>query len=467
MMQAATIVVLLHITASLANAQICTVSEIGFFQSASPQAGASFGRDVEVDGNRAVIGAVGEEAAYVFEGSGTAWQQIARLTPSDAPVAGFGVDVDLDGDRIVVGTHLGRFYVFDLIGSAWTETATITSSDFNPGTGHLVALAGNQIVASYPGAAKAYIFEKFGLFWLETRQLIGDVSSIDIQPNTIAISSKEGSTGNIRIYTKMGATWPKVFTFGSIGLWSDVALTESYLVAAKNGAYPFFVAEVVIFSVTSGNWQLDKAFTLVSAATVTVDASDLCVVASTPSITETFERIGPDWVPGYKTSKGGVAALAGDVVLCGDYSSSVTATNDGSVRLCTFAIPFVPYGSGCPGTGGLTPKLSYTGCPSVGSSVTLSITSALSGSVAILFFGFDEIQVPLNQSGCSFLVGSLIPLSFPVPLFGAGPGLGEIHVSFGIPPGTPVASITSQAIVQDPVHAQGAISTNGVRVTLR
>ncbi|MCY0725599.1 hypothetical protein OVW19_28080, partial [Klebsiella pneumoniae] len=81
---------------------------------------ARFGYAVDLQGARALVGAWGEDtsagdtagAVYVFEreDQGTAdpsddtWHERARLTPADAAAGdSFGRDVDLDGELALVG----------------------------------------------------------------------------------------------------------------------------------------------------------------------------------------------------------------------------------------------------------------------------------------------------------------------------------------------------------------------------
>ena len=103
----------------------------------------AFGVDVAFDGERAVVGASGEDecgansgAAYVFEQDGAPerWTETARLTPSTCEEgAFFGRTMDLDGDRIVVGASSEFFghrrpnaaYVFEYEDDEWRETARL------------------------------------------------------------------------------------------------------------------------------------------------------------------------------------------------------------------------------------------------------------------------------------------------------------------------------------------------------
>jgi len=107
--------------------------------------GAWFGRTISADGDTVVVGALGQRdalgddtgAAYVFEWSGTAWVETAKLRASDAYDRDkFGVAVQIQGDMILVGamysdrimsdTYLeGAVYVFERSGDEWVETGII------------------------------------------------------------------------------------------------------------------------------------------------------------------------------------------------------------------------------------------------------------------------------------------------------------------------------------------------------
>jgi hypothetical protein len=158
--------------------------------------------------------------------------------------------------------------------------------------------------------------------------------------------------------------------------------------------------------------------------------------------------------------------LSQDVVLIGQPFTDQTALDAGSIVFGTTGVPILPYGSGCPGTGGAIPVLSYTGCPVGGATLNFSLTKALGGSTALVFIGLTEAAIPLPPTNCTFLVGNLFPTPFAVPLFGP-PGDGQIQFAVGIPPTTPDVSITTQAIVLDPANSLGAVTTNGVRITFR
>ena len=102
------------------------------------------GLSVSVDGDTAVVGArqdgivVHSGSAYVFTRIGSTWTQQAELLPSDgAAIYTFGWEVSVDGDTAVVGApsdkddngvNRGSAYVFTRIGSTWTQQAKLLPS---------------------------------------------------------------------------------------------------------------------------------------------------------------------------------------------------------------------------------------------------------------------------------------------------------------------------------------------------
>ena len=106
---------------------------------------ADFGYSVSVDGDLVLIGAGWDDdngtksgSAYVFERTGSAWAEQDKLIASDGEGSDyFGLSVSLSGDRAVIGAYgdddngiqSGSAYIFQQIGSEWTEEAKLTASD--------------------------------------------------------------------------------------------------------------------------------------------------------------------------------------------------------------------------------------------------------------------------------------------------------------------------------------------------
>ena len=133
------------------------------------QAGDFFGNAVALQDNRAVIGASGSEAAYVFELQDGQWVQTARLTASDAEGnANFGASVALDGPRVVVGAsndsmsgqeRKGSAYAFGLTNEAWTQITKLTTDQADVrGYGTIVSISGRN-VAIGAGGTKGFVYE--------------------------------------------------------------------------------------------------------------------------------------------------------------------------------------------------------------------------------------------------------------------------------------------------------------------
>ena len=89
-----------------------------------------FGISVSINGDTAIVGAAGDDAAgfnsgsaYIFTRSGTEWTQTAKLTADDAAaVDRFGDSVSINGDTVIVGAEgddaagpdSGSAYIFNL-----------------------------------------------------------------------------------------------------------------------------------------------------------------------------------------------------------------------------------------------------------------------------------------------------------------------------------------------------------------
>ncbi|GAB5535506.1 MAG: hypothetical protein Rubg2KO_17550 [Rubricoccaceae bacterium] len=123
-----------------------------------------FGISVSLDGDRALIGAYGDDpgeggnygSAYVFDFSSGTWSETTKLTATDGESTDwFGFAVALDGGRALVGDwadntdrgdRVGSAYVFDLVDGRWSESVYLEASDALQGEqlGISVALDGNR-----------------------------------------------------------------------------------------------------------------------------------------------------------------------------------------------------------------------------------------------------------------------------------------------------------------------------------
>ena len=91
-----------------------------------------FGMAVALDGNTAIVGAVGnghgdtaivgkKSSAFIFSRNGSDWDVGKKLIPKDAPIEYmFGYNVAINEDTAVI-VAIGAVYFFTLSGSEWAE----------------------------------------------------------------------------------------------------------------------------------------------------------------------------------------------------------------------------------------------------------------------------------------------------------------------------------------------------------
>ena len=193
----------------------------------------SFGQSVSIDGDRALVGAFGDDsgagAAYVFEYDGTAWTQQAKLTPTDAEAFDFfGQSVSLDGDRALVGATLdddngsgsGSAYVFAFNGAAWSQQAKLLASDGEAfdDFGTSVALHGDRALVGAvaedengASAGSAYVFAFDGAVWTEEAKLLAaDGAADDFYGISVALAEGRAVVGSPGTAGTAGAAYAYV-----------------------------------------------------------------------------------------------------------------------------------------------------------------------------------------------------------------------------------------------------------------
>ncbi|MDX2361074.1 MAG: T9SS type A sorting domain-containing protein [Crocinitomicaceae bacterium] len=219
----------------------------------------NFGTSVAIDGDYAVIGAVGayDRAgnAYVLYYNGTTWEKLAELTASDAVAIDlFGTAVSISGDVIAVGASRssgsGGVYVFEKPVSGWvdmTETAKLSPSngaslDY---FGHSVGIDGDVVaVGAYGHSAVVgddgvvYVFEKPVSGWVnmtETAELTAsDAAAGDYLGWSVSISGDIIVTG-ARWDDDAGTSSGSAYVFEKpVSGW--VSTTQTAKLTASDGA---------------------------------------------------------------------------------------------------------------------------------------------------------------------------------------------------------------------------------------
>ena len=195
-------------------------------QASDSKAGDEFGWSVALDGTTLLVGADlegpsgnGAGAVYVFEHNGAAWVETQKLKGSDTiPLDYFGWSVDLDGDRAVIGARDGESltdpfswdegaaYVFERAGGVFSQVARLEASDASAsdGFGYSVAVSGDRVVVGSPdqdalgnNAGACYLFERNGLgAWIETEKILAtDGQAGDIVGRAVGLSGDRAVLG--------------------------------------------------------------------------------------------------------------------------------------------------------------------------------------------------------------------------------------------------------------------------------
>jgi len=132
-------------------------TSFGFGKAASPAASSEFGIAIASDGPYLAVGAPGLVTAsghvYVFKRTGTAWEQQAdlqALTPTSGD--SFGAAVALHGDTLVVGAPGDdAAYVFELAGTVWAPPPSKIAGAAGSQLGAAIAIDANGYILGAPG----------------------------------------------------------------------------------------------------------------------------------------------------------------------------------------------------------------------------------------------------------------------------------------------------------------------------
>lgn len=155
----------------------------------------NFGYSIGLSGTTAVIGADGAQvganefqgAAYVYDGSSGSWTRTQKLTAGDGGIGDiFGYSVALDGDRAMIGAYgnngyQGAVYAFGRSNGTWAQTQKLLAGDGASNTyfGYATALSGSTLLVGAWGAnpggndmqGSAYVFTEANGLWTQTQQL--------------------------------------------------------------------------------------------------------------------------------------------------------------------------------------------------------------------------------------------------------------------------------------------------------
>ncbi len=248
-----------------------------------PLAGARFGNAVDLDGDSAVIGAVGWTAnqgkAYVFVRNGTTWSQQQRLDAGDTQANRLGFSVSIRGDQVAVGapdtrgpgfgSSSGAVRVFARSAGTWTlEQSLFGPEQTNAGLGigvrlfddggtpALLASTNSSLPGSASGVESVRTFRRTGSapapFVLAgdlnrlpstTQAFFGAVIAVDGDLAVVGVPGMPQATSPVNPSTRVGAAY--VYA-RSGGQWT---LREALRIVPNGGDTAAFGSSVAV----SGN----------------------------------------------------------------------------------------------------------------------------------------------------------------------------------------------------------------------
>lgn len=202
----------------------------------------SFGASVSISGDRALIGAPGDDdngfdsgSAYVFVRSGESWFEQAKLKPKDGErFVRFGSSVSISGTTAAIGVPLdspiaaysGSAYAFTETGGAWTEEVKLIPANgrSNDKFGYAVAASGTTVLIGAWGhdhdldaSGAAYVYVRSGGSWpLEARlrasdperfALFGRAVSLRGNDALIGAPGTENDKGSAYVFRREAGTW--------------------------------------------------------------------------------------------------------------------------------------------------------------------------------------------------------------------------------------------------------------------
>jgi hypothetical protein len=292
-----------------------------------------FGYSVAITRNDLLVAALHEDhpvspddagAIYAFEKTSGLWGQTDKLYASDAGFGdGFGGVMAIAGNQAIAaavgnddaGSSSGSAYIFEKAGGAWSETKKLTASDADAGDqfGQSVGITADRAVVGAPrnddageSSGSAYVFEKTGGIWSEAKKLTpSDPDSYDWFGDSVAIAGDYlvvASPLDDDLWDNEGA----VYVFERIGgVWTQID------------------------KITTSDGELDDRFgeaVAISGTRIAVGAVGDDDAGSNAGAVYVFDKSGSTWSEVAKVTASDAAsseefgtkvALNGDVVVVG------------------------------------------------------------------------------------------------------------------------------------------------------
>lgn len=260
-----------------------------------------FGYSVALDGDTLIVGAptygsADNESAYVFIRSGNTWSQQGKLTaPGEPAERSFGRNVAIHGDIALVGApgnitpplEPGVVYIFTRAGGVWSPAGSIAPADSQAGDnfgcdidfdGQTIVISACEAYGTPPDPGKAYVFVRDGNTWTQQAKLIAEaydlplgVAAVALNGNRIVLGSADAAkgpdepiewTGAAFVYERQGTEWTQVQVLYADDAQTDdsfgsaVALSaDGLLVGARDKSVSGNDQQGVVYTFTSGDGE--------------------------------------------------------------------------------------------------------------------------------------------------------------------------------------------------------------------
>lgn len=311
-----------------------------------------FGSSVAISGDLILVGAEdpgpsGPQtgSVYAFSRSGGTWTQEARMRPDQTKSRSFGRALDLEGNRALIGASADRTaafvggagYIFEREAGGWVQKAQLLANDAAQGQqlGQSVSLSGDRALLGAPlgfrpqdDAGAAYVFIRQGGTWVQEARLVpdemdttewfGDAVSLSGSVALIGAdrSNPQGTvSGAAFVFTRSGGTWSQTTrllpsdgsendTFGtSVALSGNGAIIS----APSRDSGGLFRGAVYVYGRSGSSWnELDvltasdgqdrdgfgKAVAL-DGNTAIIGVPDADVVGPASGAAYAFSEVGP------------------------------------------------------------------------------------------------------------------------------------------------------------------------------
>jgi hypothetical protein len=254
---------------------------------------------VSADGNTAIVGGWGTEAAWVFTRSGSIWTQQGKKLAGIGAVGnarqGMSVALSADGNTAIVGgwsdnSNIGATWVFTRNGGVWTQqgkklVGTDAVGSARQGMSVALSADGNTAIVGGPGdnprdrsvafgfgtAGAAWVFTRSGGVWTQQNKLVstGAVgrlgTSVTLSADgNIAVVGGFAEDGGVALeFTRSDGRWTqgkRLVGTGAVGKSaSSVALSADgnvVMLGASNDNGG--VGAAWVFTRSGGYWMQDK-----------------------------------------------------------------------------------------------------------------------------------------------------------------------------------------------------------------